>query len=413
VNHFNIKGKQLMAEGVSLESIASKVGTPTYVYSSATIERHATVLKKAFAHRDTIICYSVKANSNLAILNVLNTAGLGFDIVSAGELARVQKINGQMSQTVFSGVGKRRDEMELALKAGILFFNVESAEELELLNQVGISMGKPAPFALRVNPDVDAKTHKYISTGLKTSKFGVPFDEALALYKKSKKMKGLKAIGVDCHIGSQLTKIAPLKLAVKKVAGLFEELRKQKFPLTHLDVGGGLGVRYTTENPPTLDEYARGINESIGQLECTLVLEPGRVIVANAGILLTRVLFNKKTKTKHFVIVDAGMNDLMRPALYEAFHEIEPVRARAGKKVKCEIVGPVCESTDVLGKERMISPLKNGDLLAIRSAGAYGMSMASRYNSRALAAEVLVDRKTFRVVRMRETVDALFVEETA
>jgi diaminopimelate decarboxylase len=412
VNHFHFKRNALWAEEVPLQDIAEHVGTPTYVYSTATLQRHAQVLREAFAHRDALICYSVKANSNLAVLNILREAGCGFDIVSGGELARVKKVGGDVSRVVFAGVGKQRAEIEAALKAGILLFNVESKEELELLNQVGLQLNKPAPFALRVNPDVDAKTHKYIATGLATSKFGVPFDEAQALYRRSKKMKGLLARGIDCHIGSQLTQVAPLKTAVKKVAELFRALKNQGLPLTHLDIGGGLGVRYRTENPPSLEAYAQAIDEALRDFDGTLILEPGRVIVANAGVLLTRVLFNKKTKERHFLVVDAGMNDLLRPALYEAFHEIEAVQRSRTQPFEQQVVGPVCESSDVLGHGRWLPPMKTGALLAIKTAGAYGMSMASRYNSRPLAAEVLVSGKTFRVVRQRESLMDLFRGET-
>lgn len=412
MNHFHEKRGALQAEGVALSRIADEVGTPTYVYSRATLTRHLSVVMDAFKAVPTLVCYSVKANSNLAVLKLFADGGSGFDIVSAGELGRVQKAGGDVKKVVFSGVGKREDELEAALNAGILMFNVESAEELELLDKVGRKLGKKAPFALRVNPDVDAKTHRYIATGLKTSKFGVPFEEAVALYKKSRRMKGLEARGVDCHIGSQLTDARPVKEAITRVGGLYAELKKQGFPLTHLDVGGGLGVTYSKEKPPDVSTYAKAVIDSTKDLGATLVLEPGRVLVANAGVLITKVLFRKNTPAKKFVIVDAGMNDLMRPALYEAHHDIVAVKPRRGAKTTVEIVGPVCESTDVLGHARSLEPLQQGDLLAIKTAGAYGMSMASTYNSRQRPAEVLVDGNDYRVVRKRDALEALWQGET-
>ena len=412
MNHFDFKRGALWAEQVPLSRIAAEVGTPTYVYSAATLRRHLGVVQSAFAKVPTVVCYSVKANSNLAVLKLFARGGSGFDIVSHGELARVLKAGGDPKKVVFSGVGKREDEMVAALKAGILMLNVESAEELSLLDRVGRRLGLRAPFALRVNPDVDAKTHRYIATGLKTSKFGVPFEEAVALYKASRRMKGLEARGVDCHIGSQLTDARPVSEAITRVAGLYAELKAQGFPLTHLDVGGGLGVTYSKERPPGVEAYAKAVLQAAQHLGATLVLEPGRVLVANAGVLLTRVLFRKKTAAKRFLIVDAGMNDLLRPALYEAHHDIVAVKPRRGSKTTMEIVGPVCESADVLGHGRSMSPLEQGDLLAVKSAGAYGMSMASTYNSRCRPAEVLVDGKEYRVVRKREALEELWRGET-
>lgn len=412
MNHFREQRGALWAEEVPLSRIAEEVGTPTYVYSAATLRRHLGVVQAAFAKVPTVVCYSVKANSTLAVLKLFADAGSGFDIVSHGELARVLQAGGDPKKVVFSGVGKREDEMAAALKAGILMFNVESAEELAALDRVGRRLGVRAPFALRVNPDVDAKTHRYIATGLKTSKFGVPFEEAVALYLRSRRMKGLEARGVDCHIGSQLTDARPVKEAITRVGGLYAELKAQGFALTHLDVGGGLGVTYSKERPPGLEAYARAVLDSARQFDGTLVLEPGRVLVANAGVLLTRVLYRKKTAAKRFLIVDAGMNDLLRPALYEAHHDIVAVKPRRGPKTTMEIVGPVCESTDVLGHGRSLPPLEQGDLLAVKTAGAYGMSMASTYNSRCRPAEVLVDGKEYRVVRKREALEELWRGET-
>ena len=354
----------------------------------------------------------MKACSNLAILRLLAEGGAGFDIVSGGELARVLVARGDPKKVVFSGVGKTEAEMAAALRAGILEFNVESAEELVRLDAVGRRLGKKAPFALRVNPDVDPKTHHYIATGLKTSKFGVPFDEAVALYRKSRKLKGLVPVGLDCHIGSQITDTTPFREAIERVGKLFRALRADGFPLTHLDVGGGLGVTYTVERPPSLEAYARAVREPLRGLDATLVLEPGRVLVANAGVLLTRVLYRKTTPARRFVIVDAGMNDLVRPALYGAHHDLVPVKPRRGPRRTVDVVGPVCESSDVLGKERKLPPLAAGDLLAVKTAGAYGMSMSSTYNSRLRPAEVLVDGRAYRVVRRRDTLEDLWRGET-
>ncbi len=412
MNHFEARRGALWCEGVPLERVAREVGTPTYVYSSATLRRHLGVVQAAFREVPALVCYSVKANSNLAVLKLFAQGGAGFDIVSGGELARVLQAGGDPKKVVFSGVGKREDELELALRAGLLMVNVESAEELALLDRVGRRLKLKAPFALRVNPDVDAKTHRYIATGLKTSKFGVPFEEAVALYRKSRRLRGVEAVGVDCHIGSQLTDARPVREAMARVGGLYRDLRAQGFKLTHLDVGGGLGVTYASERPPAVKDYARAVLEPLAGLGATLVLEPGRVLVANAGVLLTRVLFRKRTPAKHFVIADAGMNDLLRPALYEAHHDIVPVTPRRGALAKVEVVGPVCESTDVLGHGRRLPPLRQGDLLAVKSAGAYGMSMASTYNSRPRPAEVLVEGATYRLVRRREAVEDLWRGET-
>lgn len=411
MNHFQYRKGALWAEGVPLERIAAAVGTPTYVYSQATLERHLAVVRDAFAERPTLICFSVKSCSNLSILSLLARRGAGFDIVSGGELSRVLAAGGDPKKTVFSGVGKTEGEMAAALDAGLLLFNVESAEELAALDRVGRRRGARAPFSLRVNPDVDARTHRHIATGKATSKFGVPFDEAVALYRKSRAMRGVAARGVDCHIGSQLTQTAPLREAVTKVAGLYRALREEGFALTHLDVGGGLGVTYTVEKPPTVQAYARAVMAPLRGLPATLVLEPGRVLVGNAGVLLTRVLYRKAGRGKAFLIVDAGMNDLLRPALYDAQHGIVPVRPRRGRRATWDVVGPVCESADVLGKGRALPPLEPGDLLAVQTAGAYGMSMASNYNSRARPAEVLVSGARQTVVRTREAPEDLWRHE--
>ncbi len=413
MNHFSYRKGILHAEEVPLPAIADAVGSPTYVYSTATLTRHFRVVTEAFGEHPHLVCYSVKANSNLAILRLLAEAGSGFDIVSGGELARVRQAGGDAAKTVFAGVGKTAEEMEQALQAGLLMFNVESAEELEVLDAVGQRLGRRAPFALRVNPNVDARTHKYISTGLKTSKFGVPFEEAVALYARAKKMKGLRAVGLDCHIGSQITKMAPMKEAFSKVAELYSALKEKGHPLAYLDIGGGLGITYTEETPPSPADFARTALGAVKATGATLIFEPGRVLVGNAGLLLTRVLYRKQTPHRRFVVVDAGMNDLMRPALYEAHHAIQPVTQRRGKPVEVDVVGPVCESTDVLARERPLVLPRAGDLWALMSAGAYGMSMASTYNSRPRPAEVLVDGAAWRVVRERERVEDLWRGERA
>lgn len=413
MNHFTWRKGVLHAEGVPLTAIADAAGTPTYVYSAATLTRHFRVVSEAFGDAPHLICYSVKANSNLAILRLFAGLGGGFDIVSGGELARVKHVGGDAAKTVFAGVGKTQEEMEAALAAGILLFNVESAEELEALDAVGRRLGRRAPFALRVNPDVDARTHRYISTGLKTSKFGVPFEEAVALYARAKKLKGVRAAGLDCHIGSQLTQASPMRDALTKVAGLYRELKAKGHPLAYLDVGGGLGITYTDETPPSPEEYARTVLAAAKDTGAQLVLEPGRALVGNAGVLLTRVLYRKKTPARHFVVVDAGMNDLLRPALYEAHHGLQPLVKRRGKPVEVDVVGPVCESTDVLAKARPLVLPQAGELYAFMSAGAYGMSMASNYNSRPRPAEVMVDGEAWRVVRERERIEDLWRGERA
>lgn len=408
MNYFRYRGARLFAEGVPLDRIAQKVGTPTYVYSAATLRRHFGVLDQAFDGVPHLLCYSVKASSNLALLRLFWQEGSGFDIVSGGELSRVLEATGDASQVVFSGVGKTEDELAAALRAGILMFNVESAEELRLLDRVGRRLKRRAPFAIRVNPDVDPRTHRHVATGLATSKFGVPFAEAKELYRQSRSWKGVLARGVDCHIGSQLTDVAPVRAAIRLVADFYRSLRSEGLPLEALDVGGGLGITYREERPPSVEEYARAVFEPLEGLGARLLLEPGRVLVGNAAVLLTQVLYRKRTPAKRFVVVDAGMNDLIRPALYEAHHELWPLKKRAGRSAAVDVVGPVCESTDVLARSRRLVEPNQGELLAIMSAGAYGMSMASNYNSRPRPAEVLVDGERFRVVRRREATEDLW-----
>ncbi|MBI3180565.1 MAG: diaminopimelate decarboxylase [Myxococcales bacterium] len=403
MNHFAYRAHQLFAEQVPLSAIAREVGTPTYVYSSATLKRHFRVLDQAFAQVPHLLCYSVKACPNLAVLHLFSREGAGFDIVSGGELERVLRADPDgAGKTVFSGVGKSEEELAAALNAGILMFNVESAEELLLLDRVGRSLGRKAPFAIRVNPDVDPHTHRHIATGIHTAKFGVAFAEAASLYRKGRRMRGLRPLGLDCHIGSQLVDAAPVRAAIGRVADLYGRLQGQGLGLRFLDVGGGLGITYREERPPSVEEYASAVFEPLRGLDTTLILEPGRVLVGNAGLLLTRVLYRKRIGQKQFVVVDAGMNDLIRPALYEAHHELLPVRRRRGAAVTADVVGPVCESSDVLARERRLTLPRQGELLAVMSAGAYGMSMASNYNSRRRPAEVMVEDRRFRVVRRRE-----------
>lgn len=408
MNPFTYRKRVLHAEEVPLPAIAEAVGTPVYVYSATALRQNFRAVTEAFGSHPHLVCYAVKANSTLAVLRLLAQEGSGFDIVSGGELARVKAAGGEPGKTVFAGVGKTADEMARALSAGILFFNVESPEELELLDAVGRAQGRRAPFAVRVNPNVDARTHRHISTGLKTSKFGVPFEETVALYARAKRMKGVQAVGVDCHIGSQITHTSPFKAALTKMAGLYKELKAQGHPLQYLDIGGGLGITYTEETPPTPAEYARTALSAVGDTGATLIFEPGRLLVGNAGLLVTRVLFRKKTPARQFVVVDAGMNDLMRPALYEAHHVLRPLVERRGQEVEVDVVGPVCESTDVLARQRKLVLPRQGELYGLMSAGAYGMSMASNYNSRPRPPEVLVDGQAWRVVRERESVEDLW-----
>ncbi|WP_456375456.1 diaminopimelate decarboxylase [Thiolapillus sp.] len=408
MDYFNYKNSQLCAEDVPLKSIAAAHGTPCYVYSRATLERHWRAFDDAFAAHPHQVCYAVKANSNLAVLDVLARLGSGFDIVSLGELERVIKAGGKAGRIVFSGVGKRTEEMQRALELGIRCFNVESEAELERLSQVATGMGMEAPVALRVNPDVDAGTHPYISTGLKENKFGIPMEEAAALYAKAARLPGLKITGIDCHIGSQLTELAPFLDALERILLLVDQLADRGIGIDHLDLGGGLGVTYQDETPPSPAEYARALSERLAGRPFEIFIEPGRAIAANAGILLTRVEYLKPTAEKDFAIVDAAMNDLIRPSLYQSRQAIVPVDENPGGRDSVyDIVGPVCETGDFLGKDRALR-LSPGDLLAIRSSGAYGFTMASNYNSRPRAAEVMVDGDQMYLVRERETLADLY-----
>jgi diaminopimelate decarboxylase len=400
----------LHLEGVALETLAKRFGTPLYVYSRQALESAYQDYAQAFAAIPHLICYAVKANSSLAILNVFARLGAGFDIVSGGELARVLAAGGDPGKVVFSGVGKTVDEMRAALEAGILCFNVESVSELHRLNRVAGELGRVAPVSFRVNPDVDPKTHPYISTGLKENKFGVPIAEAAALYRLAASLPNLKITGIDCHIGSQLTDLSPLADAADRVLALVDTLAAEGIVLDHIDLGGGVGIRYRDETPPDLAAYGRTLAARFAGRSERLLLEPGRSLVGNAGLLLTRVEYLKPGEDRNFAIVDAAMNDLMRPALYEAYHAIVAVSERPTPTQRYDIVGPICETGDFLGFARDLA-IEEGDLLALLSAGAYGMSMASNYNSRPRAAEILIDKNKIFLIRERETQDRLMAGE--
>ena len=408
MDYFNYHDGQLCAEGVPLADIAAHYGTPTYVYSRATLERHWRAFDSALAGRPHLICYAVKANSTLAILNLFARLGSGFDIVSGGELERVLKAGGDSGKIVFSGVGKTAAEMKRALEVGIRCFNVESEPELERLNQVAGELGTRAPVSLRVNPDVDAGTHPYISTGLKENKFGIDIAIAEQVYIRAAALPHLEIVGVDCHIGSQLTQVTPFVDALARVLALLDRLAARGIAIKHLDLGGGLGIRYRDEQPPEPRDYLAPILTALGDRAVEILLEPGRAIVGNAGVLLTRVEYLKHTEHKDFAIIDAAMNDLLRPALYGAWQAIIPVQPRMDRPPRVyDLVGPVCETGDFLGKDRELA-LEPGDLLAVRSAGAYGFSMSSNYNSRPRAAEIMVEGEHMHIVRERETLDDLW-----
>jgi diaminopimelate decarboxylase len=400
----------LHAEQVSLVDIANQYGTPAYVYSRATIERHWHAFDDALQGHPHLICYAVKANSNLAILNLMARMGSGFDIVSAGELERVLRAGGDPGKTVFSGVGKRVDEIERALEAGIRCFNIESDAELDRINEVARAHNASAPISIRVNPDVDAKTHPYISTGLKANKFGVNIETALNTYLRAADMSAVDIVGVDCHIGSQLTELSPFVDALQRVLLLTDRLESEGITLRHLDLGGGLGIHYQHETPPLPADYSSALLQHLKDTPYEIILEPGRAIMGNAGILLTTIEYLKHGDEKNFAIVDAAMNDLMRPALYQAWQAIEAVESKDLPANCWDIVGPICETGDFLGKERELA-IEAGDLLCIRSAGAYGFSMSSQYNSRPRAAELLIDQDRVHTIRSRETIEQLMAGE--
>ncbi len=410
MNYFAYRDQQLCAEAVPLSDIAERFGTPCYIYSRAALEAAYRAYDQAFASCDHLICYAVKANSNLGVLNLLARLGSGFDIVSGGELERVIKAGGDPRKTVFSGVGKSAAEMRAALMAGILCFNVESESELRRLDRIAGELGKTAAVSLRVNPDIDANTHPYIATGLKENKFGIALGDALTLYRSAAKMPNLRITGVGCHIGSQLVEVAPFAAAFQKLLDLVERLAKERIDIAHIDFGGGLGIRYRDETPPSANEYAQALLSRLGTRKHKILLEPGRALVGNAGILLARVEYLKHGKHRNFAVLDAAMNDLMRPALYGAWHDIRPVLPRSGKPRQYEIVGPVCESGDFLGHDRELN-LAEGDLVAIMSAGAYGMTMSSNYNTRPRAAEIMADGGSVHLIRERETISQLLASE--
>jgi diaminopimelate decarboxylase len=411
MDHFNYRGDLLHAEDLPLPEIARRFGTPCYVYSRATLERHWRAFDRALQDHPHLICFAVKANPNLGVLNLLARLGSGFDIVSVGELERVLAAGGDPERVIFSGVGKREDEMRRALEVGIRCFNVESGAELERLDRVAGDLGKVAPISLRVNPDVDARTHPYIATGLKENKFGIDIHEAEAVYRRAAARPNLRVTGIDCHIGSQLTDLAPFLAALDRVLVLADRLAAGGIPIAHLDLGGGLGIRYTSEHPPEPAAYANALLHRLGSRGLEVILEPGRAIVGNAGILLTRVEYLKPTAHRRFAILDAAMNDLVRPALYQAVQEIVPVQlGTEATPFRYDLVGPVCETGDFLGKDRLLA-LAPGDLLAVRGSGAYGFSMSSNYNSRPRVAEVMVDGAEAHLVRRRETIPELFAGE--
>ncbi len=411
MDYFTYQENQLFVEDVAVEQIVEQYGSPCYIYSRATFERHWKAFDQAFGDHPHLICYAVKANSNIAILNVLARLGSGFDIVSQGELERVLAAGGEPKKIVFSGVGKRADEITAALRIGIRCFNIEVKGELDRINFLAAELGVIATVSFRVNPNVDAKTHPYISTGLKENKFGIDIEHALAEYRRAAKMDNIKVIGIDCHIGSQLTETSPFLAALDKVIDLVNTLKQHGIELHHLDLGGGLGIRYKDECPPSPADYVSAILERLGDHKYEIALEPGRAIAGNAGILVTKVEYLKPTEYKNFAIVDAAMNDLVRPSLYSAWQDIVPVNKDSkGIEQTWDIVGPVCETGDFLGKERTLK-LSEGDLLAIRSSGAYGFTMSSNYNSRPRVAEIMVDGTDIHLIRERESIPQLWQGE--
>jgi diaminopimelate decarboxylase len=407
MHHFQYKGNELYAEEVAVREIAEKVGTPVYIYSHATLERHYRAMDEAFAAVPHTICYSMKANSNLAVLKTFFNLGGGVDIVSGGELYRALAAGVEPQKVVYSGVGKKDEEIEYALNTGILMFNVESEEELDRIDQAAGRLGKKAGIAIRVNPDVDPETHPYITTGLKKAKFGINIERSLEQYKRAARMSNLDVIGIDCHIGSQLTKVTPFVDTIKKLKRLIEGLKESGITLRYFDLGGGLGITYSDEAPPLPAEYGSAITAETKDLGLHLLFEPGRNLVGNAGIMVGKCLYTKRGEEKNFVIVDAAMNDLARPSLYGSYHGVQAVRKDQDGAIVADIVGPICESGDFLAKDREMPAFRQGDLLAFMSAGAYGFAMSSNYNSRPRAAEVMVKGDAYQVVREREKVEDL------
>ena len=412
MHHFKYRDNVLCCEDVSIQEISAKIGTPFYLYSYATLKRHFQVFNAAFEAVPKLICFSAKANTNLAVLKIFSDMGCGLDIVSGGELYRGLKAGFSPDRIVYSGVGKRVDEIDYALEADILMFNVESPVELELINRRAGELNKRAPVAIRVNPDVDPKTHPYISTGLKKNKFGINMEAALESYRMAGSLDHVDVVGIDCHIGSQITETKPFEAALTSLKTLINELKQMGTDIKYLDMGGGLGITYADETPPPLSEYAGTITQQLKGMDLQLILEPGRVLVGNAGILVTKVLYRKTGEVKNFVIVDAGMNDLLRPTLYNAFHAIEPVVRSKGNLIVADVVGPICESSDFLAVDRSICDVESGDLLAVMSAGAYGYVMSSNYCSRPRVAEVMVKDDRFHVIKNRENYEDLIRGES-
>lgn len=411
MHHFQLINNELFAEECKVQDLAEEFGTPLYIYSAATLKRHYQAFDSAFAGLDHLTCFSVKCNGNLSVLRLLKDLGAGADIVSGGELYRSLQAGIDPRKIVFSGVGKQRQEIREALEAGILMFNVESLPELHLLQETARAMNRTAPLSLRINPDVDPQTHPYISTGLKKNKFGISMDQALNLFLRARDLPNLNPIGIDCHIGSQLTEIEPFLEALARLKTLHAGLQEAGISVRYLDLGGGLGITYAEEEPPHPSEFGRALSQALQDLKLTLILEPGRVIAGNAGILVTRVLFAKDTERKHFVVVDAAMNDLIRPALYDAHHRISEVAPQGRSERVVDVVGPICETGDFLARDRTLPAVQAGELLAVFSAGAYGFVMASQYNSRCRAAEVLVDGDQARCIRKRESYQDLVALE--
>ena len=412
MHFFSYKGNELYAEDVPVRTLAEKYGTPLYVYSYKTLLRHFKSYDEAFRDFPHIVCYALKANTNAAVLRLLAKNGSGADIVSGGELFRAMNAGIPSEKIVYAGVGKTEEEIRSAIKAKILMFNVESEDELREIDRVAGKMRTKAPIALRVNPDIDARTHPYISTGMRKHKFGISIDEALENYRLAARLKNIRVVGVQKHIGSQITKIAPFVDALKKILVLVDELNRQKFDIKYLDIGGGLGITYADEKPPLPADIAKKLLPIINGRKLTLIMEPGRSIVGNAGILVTKVLYLKKGEGKEFVIVDAGMNDLMRPSLYDAYHHILPVARKKRNMIMTDIVGPICESGDFLAKGREIEKVQRGEYLSVMSAGAYGMSMSSNYNSRPFIAEVMVNGNTHSLIRKRGSHEDLVRNES-
>jgi diaminopimelate decarboxylase len=412
MHHFHYEHEELYCEGVPLRKLAEAVGTPCYVYSHATLHHHFTVFDEAFVKVPRIICFSVKSNSNIALLSLFSSLGGGADIVSGGELFRARKAGIPPDRIVYSGVGKTVEEIDYALNEGILMFNIESTQELEAVDARARILGSKAPVALRVNPDVDPKTHPYISTGMKKNKFGIDVKNAIKAYERARRLEHIEILGVDCHIGSQLTEIAPFVDALQRLRVLIERLERIDIPIRYLDLGGGLGIVYDQEEPPHPREYAQAILNELEGLSCTLIFEPGRVIVGNAGVLLCKVLYTKRTAVKNFIITDTGMNDLIRPSLYGSFHQVQPVERSSRETQVVDVVGPICESSDFLAQDRELPMARAGEYLAVMSAGAYGFSMASNYNSRPRSPEVLVKGDQYFIIRKRETWEDLIQGES-